>query len=167
MMFDLKGHIRLNKALYIYIFSSNNSSIKPLLSLYASLSFSLSHSSSLFLFFQPPLPSTPLHLCNNQPTAASDKKILRGTLAHRLSPLLPSPSLNLSMPLNLFSLSCSPSLFLFFHPSLHQPYIRPMPLYLFSLSFFFFHPPPTLTLALYPPYESLSFLSPSFFFFYF
>ena len=66
VMFDLKGHIRLNKALYIYIFSSNNSSLKPLLSLYASLSFpslsfffSLSHFSSLFLFFQPPpLPST-------------------------------------------------------------------------------------------------------------
>ena len=24
MMFDLKGHIRSNKALYIYLFSSNN-----------------------------------------------------------------------------------------------------------------------------------------------
>ena len=39
MMFDLKGHIRSNKALYVYIFSSNNSRVNPLLSLYASLSF--------------------------------------------------------------------------------------------------------------------------------
>ena len=48
MMFDLKGHIRSNKALYI--FSSNNSSVKPLLSkpLYH---FSLSLPSSLLLFF--------------------------------------------------------------------------------------------------------------------
>ena len=27
MMFDLKGHIRSNKALYVYIFSSNNSTL--------------------------------------------------------------------------------------------------------------------------------------------
>ena len=61
-MFDLKGHIRSNKALYVYIFSSNNSSVKPLLSLYASLSFlSLSHSSSLFLF-PPPLHTPTLAL---------------------------------------------------------------------------------------------------------
>ena len=47
VMFDLKGHIRSNKALYVYIFSSNNSSEKPLLSLYATLSFlSLSFSFS-------------------------------------------------------------------------------------------------------------------------
>ena len=28
MMFDLKGHIRLNKAFYVYLFSSYNSSVK-------------------------------------------------------------------------------------------------------------------------------------------
>ena len=32
-MFDLKGHVRLNKALYVYSFSSNNSSVKPTLPL--------------------------------------------------------------------------------------------------------------------------------------
>jgi hypothetical protein len=31
MIFDLKGHIRSNKALYVYLFSSNNSSGKPTL----------------------------------------------------------------------------------------------------------------------------------------
>ena len=31
MIFDLKGHIRSNKALYVYLFSSNNSSVKPTL----------------------------------------------------------------------------------------------------------------------------------------
>ena len=51
-MFDLKGHIRSNKALYVYILSSTNSSVKPLLSLYASSSLSLSRSSSLFLYLQ-------------------------------------------------------------------------------------------------------------------
>ena len=57
-----------------------------------------------------------------------------GTLAHRLSPLLPSPSLSLSIPLYLFSLSCSSPLFLFFTSSpLHRHYIHPMNLYLFSL----------------------------------
>ena len=67
-----------------------------------------------------------------------------GTLAHRLSPNLPSPSLSLSMPLYLFSLSLvfllscfSSSLFLFFTSSpLHRPYIHPMNLYLFSLPCF-------------------------------
>ena len=29
-MFDHKGHIRSNKALYVYLFSSNNSSVRPL-----------------------------------------------------------------------------------------------------------------------------------------
>ena len=28
-MFDLKGHIRSNKVLYVYLFISNNSSVKP------------------------------------------------------------------------------------------------------------------------------------------
>ena len=45
-------------------------------------------------------------------------------------------------------------------------YSLSMPLYLFSHSsslFLFFHPPLTPTLALYPPYASLSFLSLSFF----
>ena len=32
-MYDLKGHIRLNKVLYIYSFSLNNSSAKPTLPL--------------------------------------------------------------------------------------------------------------------------------------
>ena len=54
MMFDLKGHIRSNRALYVYIFSSNNSSIKQLLSLYASLSFS-------FFPSNPPTPSSALY----------------------------------------------------------------------------------------------------------
>ena len=30
---DLKGHIRSNKAFYVYLFSSNNSSVKPTLPL--------------------------------------------------------------------------------------------------------------------------------------
>ena len=53
-----------------------------------------------------------------------------GTLAHCLSPPL-------SFSFSLYaSLSCSSSLFLFFSspPPLNQPYIHPMPLYLFSLS---------------------------------
>ena len=33
MMFDLKGHIRSNKAIYVYLFSSNNYSVKPTLPL--------------------------------------------------------------------------------------------------------------------------------------
>ena len=33
MIFDLKGHIRSNKALYFYLLSSNNSSVKPTLPL--------------------------------------------------------------------------------------------------------------------------------------
>ena len=33
MMFDLKGHIRSNKALYAYLFSLNNSGVKPTLPL--------------------------------------------------------------------------------------------------------------------------------------
>ena len=33
MKYDLKGHIRSNKAFYIYLFSSNNSSVKPTLPL--------------------------------------------------------------------------------------------------------------------------------------
>ena len=109
MMFDLKGHIRSNKALYVYIFSSNNSSVKPLLSLYASLSFpSLSRSSSLFLFFP--------------------------------SPPHPYISLTSTLCLSIFSLSL-----------------------LLLLSFSFSTHPPS-TSASYPPYASLSFLSPSFFF---
>ena len=32
-MFDLKGHLRLNKALYVYLFSSKNFSVKPTLPL--------------------------------------------------------------------------------------------------------------------------------------
>ena len=33
IIFDLKGHIRSNKALYVYLFSSNNSRVKPTLPL--------------------------------------------------------------------------------------------------------------------------------------
>ena len=33
MKYDLRGHIRLNKAFYVYLFSSNNSSVKPTLPL--------------------------------------------------------------------------------------------------------------------------------------
>ena len=33
MKYDLKGHIRSNKAFYVYLFSSNNSSVKPTLPL--------------------------------------------------------------------------------------------------------------------------------------
>ena len=97
MMFDLKGHIRSNKALYVYIFSSNNSSVKPLLSKPLYL-FSLSRPSSLLLFY--------------------------------------------SLCLSTFSLSL---------------------ILLLSLSFIN-PPPPTHTSALYPPYASLYFLFPSFFF---
>jgi hypothetical protein len=39
MMLDLKGNVRSNKALYIYLFSSNNSSVKPTLPLMISLNF--------------------------------------------------------------------------------------------------------------------------------
>ena len=114
-----------------------NFSINPLLSLYASLSFL----SLLFFFslslFQPP----PLHRRNNHPTAANDKKISKGELLLTVS-LLPSPSLTLSLCLSIFFLSL-----------------------VLLLSFSFFHPPPTTpTSALYPPYASLSFLSPLFFF---
>ena len=64
MMFDLKGHIRSNKALYVYIFSSNNSSVKLLLSLYIGLIYISTlclfiFSLSLILFF--PSPPPPLH----------------------------------------------------------------------------------------------------------
>ena len=31
MKYDLKGYIRSNKAYYVYLFSSNNSSVKPTL----------------------------------------------------------------------------------------------------------------------------------------
>ena len=31
MKYDLKGHIRSNKAFYVNLFSSNNSSVKPTL----------------------------------------------------------------------------------------------------------------------------------------
>ena len=33
MKYDLKGHIRSNKAFYVYLFSSNNYSVKPTLPL--------------------------------------------------------------------------------------------------------------------------------------
>ena len=33
MIFDLKGHIMSKKAIYVYLFSSNNSSVKPTLPL--------------------------------------------------------------------------------------------------------------------------------------
>ena len=33
MKYDLKGHIRSNKAFYVYLFSSNNSSAEPTLPL--------------------------------------------------------------------------------------------------------------------------------------
>ena len=33
MKYDLKGHKRSNKAFYVYLFSSNNSSVKPTLPL--------------------------------------------------------------------------------------------------------------------------------------
>ena len=33
MKYDIKGHIMSNKAFYVYLFSSNNSSVKPTLPL--------------------------------------------------------------------------------------------------------------------------------------
>ena len=174
MMFDLKGHIRSNKALYVYIFSSNNLSVNPLLSLYASISFlSLSIFFSLSLFQPPALLSTPLHWHNNHPTAAADKKISRG---NSCSLSLPSPSLTLSLCLSIFSLSLILILSFSFPSWLSPPLsfsyslslcLSIFPLYLFSLSrssslFLFFHPSHQ-TSASYPPYPSLSFLSPSFF----
>ena len=33
MKYDLKGYIRSNKAFYVYLFSSNNSNVKPTLPL--------------------------------------------------------------------------------------------------------------------------------------
>ena len=129
-MFDLKGHIRSNKAIYVYIFSSNNSSVKPLLSLYASLSL-LFFSLSLFPPPPlPPLPSTPYISVITTLTEAADKKflllnvsLLSSPLLLVLSlyaclslfplsfffsisffpPLLPSPSLTLSLCLSIFS----------------------------------------------------------------
>ena len=103
MMFDIRGRIRSNKALYVYIFSSNNSSVKPLISLFASLSFLSLVLLLSFSFFHPPPP--PL----NQPYI-------------HLMPLYLF-SLSCSSPLSLFFTS-SP---------LHRPYIHPMNLYLFSL----------------------------------
>ena len=125
MMFDLKGHIRSNRALYVYIFSSNNSSVKPLLSLYASLSF-LSLSCSSLFFPPPPLPSTPYITL----TEAADKKILLLTVS-----LLPSPSLTLSLCLSIFIPSLVLLLYFLFYtpPPLSLSYSLSMPLYLFSL----------------------------------
>ena len=146
MMFDLKGHIRSNKALYVYTIGSNNSRVKPLLSLYASLSFL-----SLLFFFSlslsPPPPPTiyPLHRRNNHPYRRCKQKNFERELLITVS-FLSSPLLLL---LSLYaSLSFLPLLFFF------------------SLSFFP-SPLPISTLALYPPYASLSFLSPSLFFFLF
>ena len=114
MMFDLKGHISLNKILFVYIFSSNNSSVKPLLSLYASLSFlSLSCSSSLFLFYQPAPPAVHPPTTNLQ---LQPIKKFEGELLLTVS-LLPSPSLTLSLCLSIFSFSLVLLLsFSFFHP---------------------------------------------------
>ena len=90
-----------------------------------------------FSFSRSPLLSTPLNRRNKHPKAVANKKNSRGNSC--------SPSL--SSPLLLFlSLYASISFLSFF--------------FTFSL---FFHPPPTPTLALYPPYASLSFLSLSFF----
>ena len=92
--------------------------------------FSLS-CSSLFLFFHPPLPSIPLNQRNNHPTATADKKIWMGNSCSRPSPLLLLLSLYASLSflslMFFFSLSLSP-------PSLlHWLDIHRMPLYLFSL----------------------------------
>ena len=133
-MFDLKGHIRSNKALYVYIFSSNNSSVQPLFSLFASLSFF-----SLSLFTPPPLPSTPLHRRYNHTTAAADIKNLRGNSCS------PSLSSSLLLLLSLYASLSFLSLSLSFFSSLSST-------------------PSTPISALYPPYASLSLLSPSFFF---
>ena len=99
-MFDLKGHIRSNRAFYVYIFSSNNSLAHhlspPLLSLTLAMPlylFSLSCSSSHFLFFSSP----PSH---------------------------PYISLISTLCLSFFSLSLVLLLsFSFFHSSPHYPYI--------------------------------------------
>ena len=106
--------------------------------------FSLSHFFSLSLFPPPPLPSSPLNRRKNHPTAAPNKKFegeLLLTVSLLSSPLLPSPSLTLSLCLSIFSLSllffCSLS---FFPPPplpLHLLHIHPMHLYLFSPLFFF------------------------------
>ena len=138
MKYDLQGHQRSDKVILKFKRGSLAHCALPSPSLTLSMPlylFSLSCSSSLFLFFHPLLPSIPLNRLNNQPTAAADKKMLRGNSCLFLSPPL-SFSYFLSMPLYLFSPLYSSSLFLFFPP----------------------------TLASYPPYASLSFLSPSFFF---
>ena len=111
MMFDLKGHIRSNKALYVYIFSSNNSTLKPLFSLYASLSLL-----SLLFFFShslppPSLPSTPLNWRNKHPKAMCRQKNFKGELLLTVS-LLPSPSLTLSLSFLSFFFTISPHNFL-------------------------------------------------------
>ena len=144
MKYDLQGHQRLHKVILKFQRGSLAHCPSPSLTFSLCLSiFSLSRSSSLFLFFHPPLPSNPLNRHNNHPTAAAEKKIQWGTLAHHLSPPL-SFSYSLSMPLYLFSLSL-----------------------VLLLSFFFSTHSPPPTTASYPPYVSLSFLSPLFFFSFF
>ena len=103
-------------------------------------------------------------------TDAADKNFLRGNscLPSLSYPPLPSPFLTLYLCLSIFSpsLVLLLSFFFFFPP---YPYIRlisTLCLSIFSLFLILFFPSPPLnpTLALYPPYASLSFLSPSFFF---
>ena len=120
-MFDLKGHIRSNKALYVYIFSSNNSSVKPLLSL----------SMPLYLFSPPPLPSTPYISVTTTLTEAADKKFLLLTISLLSSPLL--LLLSLYACLSLFPLSFFFSIFFSTPPPLSFSYSHSIPLYLFSL----------------------------------
>ena len=108
-MFSLKGHIRSNKALYVYIFSSNNSSVKPLLSLYASLSFL-----SLSFFFS--------HSFSSYPSYASLSFLLFFfTLSLFSTPLLPTPTLASYPPYASLSF-LSPSFFfsLFFNLNLRS-----------------------------------------------
>ena len=90
-----------------------------------------------------------------------------GILAHRLSPLLPSPSLSLSFLSLLFFFFLS----LFFIPPTPKSALYPPYASLSFLSLLFFSSLSlsyilTPTSALYPPYESLSFLSPLFFFYF-
>ena len=104
----------------VQTFSSLTLSMPPYL-------FSLLFFFSLSLFSTPPLPSIPLNRRNNHPTSAADKKILTGNSCFSFSYFL-------SMPLYLFTLSCSSYLFLFFHIPPYIGLISTLCLFIFSLS---------------------------------
>ena len=128
MKYDLQGHQRSHKVILKFQRGSLAHCAFPShspLYLFSLLFFSLS------LFLPLPLSSIPLKRRNNHPTATADKKCLTGNSCSRPSPLLLLPSLYAS--LSFLSLMFFFSLSLFTPSSLHWLHIHPMPLYLFSL----------------------------------